>query len=1341
MYRTLGLVLFLTVSLLSGAQDISFKHLTIKDELSHYSVMALYQDERDLLWMGTRNGISVYDGNEIQVYRHDDNDEHSIQSNLIRDITGDREGHIYFLTIRGVSMFSIANEEFTALHTDNVGAIHCHEGGLYIGKENEVMQWKEGQLTSIYRLPSAESRISSLLVSGDSLFIGTEEEGLWLYSRKAQHLSHPIPQGRISRISRDSRGEYWIGTWNDGLYIFSKEGLKNYRHHSQEDSSLCADFVRTFCEDRQGNMWIGTFRGLSKYLPESDSFRNYREQDKASGGMSHSSIWSMICDHQGTLWFGTYFGGVNYFTPTQEIVHHLGQEQGSNESVIGAMTEDGERNLWICTEGDGLYCLNRNNGQVTHYTHKEQGNSISHNNLKSILYDAPRNVLWIGTHLGGLNKLDLKSRKFTHYTTKRGTDNTHKSNIICDIIKQGNGLLLATHDGVYRFDIASETFQPLFKDEAAGPVISLALDLHIGQDSLLWIAGAEEGAFVYHPKERRLTLHSHSTRAGSLSSNGINCLYEDSRCRMWLGTAEKGIDCYNRTANTFENFNENEHKLLSNCIYGVSEVAPDRLIILSDNGFCYFDTEEGITRNFKANSNLPLSAINQNSIYLTRDGELFIGGVDGLISFRPDNLSLTQPDYRIFPTKLFVNDKEIKVNDGTGILKETLSQTKEITLKPGQSMFSITYAITNYNPLNREEIVYRLENFSKEWTTLRNGRMITYTNLNPGTYSLMIKPQEEETNYHVLKVTVLPPWYQTTAAYIGYFLLVTSLLYVIISFYKNRLRLQAALEYERKHIEDIENLNQHKLRFFTNISHEFRTPLTLITSQIELLLQVKSFVPAIYNRLLNAYKSSLQLQSLINELLDFRKQEQGHMKIKASEYNIVDFLHENYLLFQEYAHSKQIGLSFHTSDEEIKVWYDAKQMQKVINNLLSNAFQYTPSGKEIALNVTRGEKSVCIQVKDSGCGIPNDEIGNIFDRFYQTERTLHSPGKGIGIGLALTKGIVELHHGSISVESRENACTTFTVTLLLGKAHLKEEEIASDTPELIAKPKEEKQELCLIEEDELNIKEKDGNPFTILIVEDDSSLRNMLNDIFTPYYNILSAANGEEALTLLEEHHPDIIVTDILMPGISGIELCKQVKENINTCHIPVVLLTARTALEHKLEGLKTGADDYITKPFEINILLARCRNLINNRLVLQEKFSRQPHATPQIFATNPLDKEFMDKVMKVIEQHMDDTEFNVNVFAQEMCIARTKLFVKLKAITGKTPNDLILSLRLKRAALYLRNNPEMNITDISERIGFNSPRYFSKCFKDTYNMSPQAYRHGEHTKEEEEIETEEPHS
>lgn len=1343
----LFLVLVCIVTTTLQGQNITFNHLTTDNGLSQFSVNSLYIDENGILWIGTREGLNRYDGQAIQTYKLKKNDPTSLFSNTVLRITGNQQGKIYLLCTEGVAELNLATQQFRTLLQGNISSIY-YKNGLFIGKKNEVYCYNEEteNFNLYYQLAGENLEIFCMHIDKDKLWMGTTANGVYCLDLKTRKVTHPITKGNITSIYQDSKGNLWIGSWEEGLFLIKANGeITNFRSDAKKAQSISSNFVRACCEDNLGNIWIGTFNGLNRYDKSTGLFQNLTSNNPQNKGLTHSSIWCIVKDNQGTLWLGTYFGGVNYFNPEYEIYTRYNfssiEKEGLSNPIVGRTIEDKDGNLWIGTEGGGLNYYNRSTREFKWFRSGNGANSISHNNIKALYYDAAKDIIWIGTHLGGLNKLDIRSGRFTHYRMENDNPETLPSDIIRDIAPYQNYLIVATQNGICLFNPENGKCQQLFRDTKEGKKIKMVADIAFDNKGTLWVAATGEGLFSYRFDTRKLTNYRHDpANPHSISNNNINNITQDSKGNLWFSTSGSGLDLYRPSTNDFENFDQEKNGLSSDCIYETQESPTShKLLLITNEGFSIFDYSTKQFQNFSAENGFPMTAVNENALCVTQDGEIFLGGTQGMISFHEQELNFTSKPYKIILSRLIVNGMEIQVGDQTGILQQALYCTPKITLNADQSMFSIEFATSNFVAANKDEIIYKLEGFSNDWNSTRGLHTITYTNLNPGTYNLIIKPAGKKEalcpQVHLV-IEVLPPYYKTPLAYCIYFLVTVIIFWYLIRTYKSRIKLRESLKYEQKHIQDIETLNQSKLRFFTNISHEFRTPLTLIVAQVETLMQLQNFTPAIYNKVLSIYKNSILLRELITELLDFRKQEQGHMKIKVSPHNIVNFLYENHLLFLEYASTKQIEFRFEKDIDELEVWYDQKQMQKVINNLLSNAIKHTEAEGIITLSVTTKENNVVIQVCDTGTGMDAKEVEKIFDRFYQIDEvdSTDASKSGTGIGLALTKGIVELHHGTIHAESEPGKGTCFIVKLPLGNSLFTEEEI-SQTAESIQQIEitQTDNDALLKNELEENAPNKRLPDAKILIVEDNDSIREMLANIFSPFYEVLTANNGEEGLELVNREIPTIVVSDVVMPKMSGTELCKQIKSDFNTCHIPVVLLTARTAIEQNIEGLRIGADDYITKPFNTNLLVSRCNNLVNSRILLQEKFSKQPQAFAQMLATNPIDKEILDRAMSIIEKNLDNTEFNVNVFAREMAMARTNLFTKLKAITGQTPNDFILTIRLKKGAFMLRNNPELNITEISDKIGFSSSRYFSKCFKDVYHVSPLGYRKGEELSEESE--------
>ena len=668
----------------------------------------------------------------------------------------------------------------------------------------------------------------------------------------------------------------------------------------------------------------------------------------------------------------------------------------------------------------------------------------------------------------------------------------------------------------------------------------------------------------------------------------------------------------------------------------------------------------------------------------------------------------------------------------SGILTDILAKTSDIYLSYKQNNITVEFASFNYNNDRNRLFEYRLEGFDKAWTQTTTGTTITYTNLPPGEYILRARPLAGKENLDEevhLNIHVSAPFYATVWAYFFYLLCLLGVMIAFIRFKTRQAALKSSLEFERKEKERIEELNQVKLRFFTNISHEFRTPLTLILGQIEVLMQM-DLGTTIYNRILRIYKNAWHMRNLISELLDFRKQEQGYLKLKVEEQNLVTFTRQIYMCFYEYAQKKEITYRFDNVEETISVWFDSKQLQKVIFNLLSNAFKYTPNKGSIRVEVRMLASQAIVSVCDTGVGIPEEHISKIFERFYQTDNS-SSFTLGTGIGLALAKGIMNMHHGKIDVESTVGKGTKFTLSLPLGNRHFSDEEMATvESRESViiseAVPMLPFEQIMDVEEEKTKVQEniKEEDKPIILLVDDNEELLSMLEDLFLPIYKVYIAHDGREGLEMARQIQPDLIISDVMMPEMSGKELCYKIKTNVELSHISVVLLTAQTSVEYVVEGLMFGADDYVTKPFNVKVLIARCNNLIKNKKRLIAHYAGKTITeSPVTEAINERDKELLAKCVNIIKENFENPAFDVTALASELCVGRSKLYMQFKQMTGLTPNEFILKIKLDEAMSLLKNHPELNISEISIRLGFSSPRYFSKSFKAFFGVAPQTVR------------------
>ena len=1298
------------------AQNFRFDHLGIENGLSHVTINDIYQDELGRMWFATRDGLNCYNGSEMRVFKPVPGDTTSLSMSNIRTISGDGNGKLYIQSLGAITVFDMKRETFRDILKGGNNAIgKGNDTTMWIYSKNKLCLYKNttDRIEPVYEFDNKFTYAYFVYeATNKTCWIGTNNG---LYCIDSNRNMKSFFSGSVIRaIHEDKKQNLWICTADKGLFKFSINGelIKNYRYDVNNPSSIVSDFVRAICEDNQGYIWIGSQFGLCRLNPDTDKSQTFLSYPEDPWSLRSKSILSLKMDKQGSVWIGTYFGGVSYLNPeSQTFKYYHAKPGGLPFNIVGKFAEDKNGIIWICTEGGGIASYNPQTEQFKSFDLKGK-------NFKEIYYDKDNHCLWLGTHVAYLVKFDITTLKSIVFDGDTSDPKKRFGPNIMGIEKYADTLLMSTSRGIMAYNPKTGNVERFGGDNLVYQVTATTID----SKNRLWIGTESEGLISYDLKTTDISYFRSDSKDGTnLSADNINTIYEDKEHNIWIGTNGFGLNLYQPETNDFKVFTKEQHGLLDNSVVAISESKDGTLLVGTSAGLSTFSVKNKVFTNYQYSNGFPLTTINESSLFVSKSGDIYIGGVTGMAVFAEQDLQHISKPFSIQFTKLYVDNQEVKQGDETGLLNETLSYVDKIKINPGYSVFSIGFTTDNYIKAYQDEVQYRLKGYESQWLDAKFGGMLTYTNLSPGNYVLELRVKSFPETVKSLEIAILPPFYKTWYAYLLYILLFAGLFYWFIRQSKTRFYLKTSLEFEKKEKEKNEEYIQSKLRFFTNISHEFRTPITLIVGQTENLLQSHSIHPSIYNKILNIHKNASNLGGLINELLDFRKQEQGHLQLKITQVNFIEFLKEIYITFSDYANNNNILFNFQRTSDKIDLWLDVEQMQKVMNNLLSNAFKFTPRGGSIIISVEETTDDVIFSVSDTGQGILPDKIDLIFDRFYQTEQADNITGTGIG--LALAKGIVQAHSGKIKVGSNIGQGTTFFVTIKKGDAHYPENVVRLKNRKEIYDYKWNSIDKEFVEEVKKSQQESGAAQCTLLIVEDNKDIRELLKDILEPIYKVEIAVDGLDGLEKVRKIQPDIVISDIMMPGISGIELCAKMKSNFDTCHIPIILLTAKTAVEHKFEGWQIGADDYITKPFDLKLLILRCNNLVNSRKLLQAKYARQNDLSGQQVATTAIDMEFIKKATALVENNLDDSEFNIDVFAREMGLGRTTLFNKIRGITGLTPNNFISNIRLKKAADLLLNNPELNISDIAYTLGFSSPRYFNKCFKDLFGYSPVEYR------------------
>jgi signal transduction histidine kinase/DNA-binding response OmpR family regulator/ligand-binding sensor domain-containing protein len=1311
------------------AQDINFEHLGIQNGLSQLTVNSIYQDQFGMMWFGTREGINRYDGYKItSFYPH--KGPNALPGNIVNSIVGDESGNIYFVCDGKLVGFDHKSEKFNTVNVDNVLSVSKGSDSFWVLTDDSLFKFTSAA-KSISTYCKIKEQLSSKIIfetAGGRLLLGGSK-GLYLLEGK-ENVIPILSDIHVVSVYEDRRKNLWISTEGNGFFKLNKkfELIKNYRHSNSDPLSLSSDDVRSIIEDKNGTVWIGTFTGLNKYIEPIDNFQHFSQNISQPGSILHSSVLHVYCDLQGTIWLGTYYGGVNYFNPDINIYNfHYpipNNPKTLNNAIIGRMAEDDNGNLWIGTDGGGVNYLNRSTRE---FSRVKQGDQFRLNkNIKVLLYVKKYGVLLIGTHFGGLEILNVKTGTITAYNIQADKGFFIADNAVYSLAHDGDDVYVSTRQQLYKLSLISgkisEVPEQLMQSKGIwnNPIF-------IDSQQNLWYYP------TYSKVVKKTNLSTGNTQIYSIlngSSNqnsiGITSIMEDSRRQIWLASNGGGLFLYDSKANKFKRFQSEKDGLISNYCYDLAETKYGNILISTNKGLSVYQNSTGVFKNLRLQDGVPLTAINEgNRLFVASDGEIFWGGINGLVSFYEQQISNVNKPSTIHFSELEVNNRKVEPGDNTGILKNSMLYTEKVSFKNTDTNISIFFASSNYIKANACEYEYFMHGLNDKWIKC-NGNRIDFSNLSRGDYVLKVRGKYLNTNVLIdeikLDIRVNPPFYTSTFALWFYFIVIASLFYYWLRFYMKDVKLKSSLEFEKKENERIEAMNKSKLQFFTNISHEFRTPITLIMGQIESLLESKES-SALSTKLLSVYKNTSKLNHLLSELLDFRKQEQGYLNIKVKKMNLVDFVYEIFLTFNDFAFIHKIHYRFECAEKEIFMYFDPIQLQKVFNNLLSNAFKFTKSGGEITLRIINREHEVELIVNDNGIGIPQKDIENIFDRFYQVNQ---SNIAGTGIGLALAKGIVDLHGGKISAQSTPGVGSAFEVVLKQGNSHFNLDQILEDDETFPINEsgngnmQDEPYYRELIKE---FVDAEHGKKYKLLIVDDNEEIIQILATSFQVFYRVEFAINGKEGLEKASKFQPDIILTDLMMPIMSGSEMLVKLKSNIETSHIPVVMITANTSDQYLIEGLQYGADDYITKPFNIRHLVIRCNNLVRSRKLLKEKYTNELSNNLELITYNKLDQEFMEKVLLIVEKHFDREDFTVDYLASSMNIGRNKVYSKIKGITGLTPNDFILNIKLKKAAYILKNNPELSIGEVAYQFGFGTPQYFSKCFKKNFGITPLDYR------------------
>ena len=1354
------LLVFMVIEIKFGIcqeQDIKFDRFEVEDGLT--SINSIILDKQGFMWFGGTHGLYRFDGYDFKIFTHTPGDSTSMCGNNVITIYPDKHEYLWIGTMNaGICRYNPEKEIFSSvkiLENSSVTSIHRdHKGILWIGTSGEGLFVFDAQNNFIKKYENKST--DSTTVSNNEIFdiyednigriwVATNSGALDLYNRNNQNFSRFYfnPGGYKAvrtgqKIFRDHQGYFWIGTEGDGLYRFDEKDktFKHYYHNHEDENSISNNIITGIAEGVHGEIWITTDGGgLNLLNTRSRSFRHFKHNPYDNKSLVNNSSYSLYIDKNQTLWLGMGDGVVNI---SRKNIFNIYQPSMFNEknslsfSVVVALCLTRNNHLWIGTGGGGLDVFDLNTRTFNNYRHDPTNpNSLSTDIILALHENSDGNI-WVGTFLGGADFIDPEKKEVLHFKHSSSDSNSLINDHIFDIEEDvyGNVWLATQGGGLDKYNPQTGVFTHYqHNPESPGSLGSnRVLCLFEDRRNNLWIGTHDRGLQRFDGQNETFINYGSDKQTGEiLKNNPIHDICEDSNGMLWFGSGEGGLCKMDPKTGEFSTLTIKEG-LPSNSVYGVFEDQDKNIWFCTNKGISRYHPETKKIITLNSEDGLPTNDFEAGAIVQTAKGELFFGSKKGLISFYFNEIEQNIEDVKVLLTGFRIFNETIAAGQKVGTkvpLEKVIAYTDEIELPYHLNNFSFEFAAPGSNNPAKIKYRYQLEGADNRWIeTDSKRRDATFSNLSPGDYIFKIIGANSagmwSSNETQVKITITPPYWQTIWAYLIYIVLLAAITYFIAKEYTKRIRLRNQLNIEKyKHEKDNE-LNLLKIEFFTNVSHELRTPLTLILGPLERLINNYQSDNRIRHQMMVMQRNGQRLLHLVNHLLDFRKIESGKMQLCIQEADIVAFIKEIILSFQELALQKQICFKVESEAVSIVTFFDKSKLEIMIFNLLSNAFKFTPEKGEITLQIeliieNDERKWISIKVIDTGKGIDPAELPNIFELFYQENGNFDT--KGTGIGLTLTKNLVELHHGSIHAESKYGEGSCFSIKLPASRLAFKDQE-------LITHPKEDESTGLPPEKirTPVAVGKKNEKLPIMLVVEDNAELNDFISESFAQQFDVLKAYNGVEGFEMASQNIPDIIISDVMMSQMDGVELCRNLKQDPRTSHIPVILLTARSADIYQLEGLKNGADDYITKPFNFDLLSARVVNLIESRQKLRERFQRELILRPKEFAINNPDERFLEKLMKLLEDYMSDPELSVAFLAREVGMSHSVLYRKILALTGYTVNNFIRLFRLQKASQIL-NNSDYTINEISDITGFSNSKYFSTCFKKEFSVTPTEFK------------------